>query len=157
MLLSVLILCAIGLIVYGLHRFSRIHVISEWPRVKATIVSANLDILSLENLTRSNDETPLFRPKLKYEYEFQGKTFSNDVLGITDSAFDFHSEREAREFMAPLSIGCYVDLLVNPAAPSVAFVAPGASRMRRNHYVTTIASGVSILIAGAGVWWLMHA
>src|SRR5258706_13607190 len=80
-LLSVLILSAIGLIVYGLHRFWRIHVISEWPRVKATIVSANLDVLS-QNPTKSYDDAPLFRPKLKYEYEFQGITFSNDVLGF---------------------------------------------------------------------------
>ncbi|OOG47533.1 hypothetical protein B0B52_00835 [Polaromonas sp. A23] len=147
-----LVLGAFALIAYGLHRLRRIRAISKWPSVKATVVRS-----ILENLTSSNEDAPHLRPRLMYEYAFQGKTFSSSVLGVSDSAFDFHSEREAGTFMGSVSRGASVDILVDLAAPSAAFIAPGASRMRLNHYATAVASGVLILIAGAGAWWVMHA
>ncbi len=151
-MLSALVLAGVALIAYGLNRLWHLRVISDWQLVKATIVSAEL-----ASLSRSTEDAPQFRPRLKYEYAFRGKTFGSTVLGISDSAFDFHSEREAREFMATVNKGLSVDVLVNPAVPSEVFLAPGASRMRRSHYATAIASGVLVLIAGAGAWWMMHA
>ncbi len=150
-ILAPIVLAGIALIAYGVHRLWLLRAISEWSPLKATIVSAELLDLSLR------EGEPQFRPKLKYEYSVQGKSFSSTVLGISESAFDFHSEDEAKEFMARVSPGSHVDVLVNPTVPRDAFLAPGASGMRRNHYTTTIASGLFVLLASAGVGWLMHA
>lgn len=151
-LLSVIALAGIALVAYGLRCLWRLRIISEWPQVKATIVSAEL-----VNVSSGREDAPQFRPQLKYEYSAEGKMFRSAVLGISDSAFDFHSENEAQEFMAKVNPGHYADVLVNPAVPHDVFLAPGASRMRRNHYATAIASGVLVLLAGAAAWWMMHA
>jgi uncharacterized protein DUF3592 len=151
-LLSAIALAGIALVAYGCQRLWRLRIISRWPRVKATMVRAEL-----VNVSSSREDAPQFRPKLNYEYSVQGKIFRGTVLGISDSAFDFHSEKEAKEFMATVSPGRYADVLVNPAVPHDVFLSPGASDMRRNHYTTAVASGVLVLLAGAGAWWMAHA
>jgi hypothetical protein len=151
-LLAAIALVGIALVAYGCQRLWRLRIISGWPRVKATMVSAEL-----VNVSSSKEDAPQFRPRLNYEYSVHGKIFRSTMLGISDAAFDFHSEKEAREFMATVSPGCCADVLVNPEVPHDVFLSPGASGMRRNRYATAIASGVLVLLAGAGAWWMAHA
>jgi Protein of unknown function (DUF3592) len=151
-LLFAIALAGAVLIAYGSRRLWRLYVISEWPHVKATILSAEL-----VNVSSSGEDALQLRPELEYEYSVEGKIFRSAVLGISESAFDFHSEKDAKEFMAGVVPGHDVDVIVNPTAPHDVFLIPGASRMRRNHYATAIASGVLLLLAGAGAWWMMHA
>jgi len=151
-LLTVIVLAGIASVAHGSYRLWRLRAISYWPSVKATVRSAEFT-----NISRGGDDPPQFRPRLKYEYSVQGKVFQSAALGISVAAFDFHSEKELKDFMAKAAPGCQVDVLVNPVAPHDAFLAPGASGMRRNHYAAVAASGVLVLLAAAGAWWLMHA
>jgi hypothetical protein len=138
----VIIVVGIGLIFFGYNTYTSQNQALENPvNVSATVTETGI----AEDSSRRGGID--YQPQIKYEYRFEGETYTSENMYPGGQKPDEHNiESEARELVEEYSQGSEISILVPPEKPGEAFIQPE----KTNDPLIFIAIG--ILFAGMGVY-----
>lgn len=106
-------------VLYGMHIISRAKASLYWPYVDGLIIESRISGVS-------DAEGTSFRPKIKYEYRFDGIVFVGDLI-----AFGMHTRSGAEEFaetcVERYPVGAHVKVYYDPTSKERSVLEPGIS------------------------------
>lgn len=114
----VAMLAGAGAIGYAwlLHR--RADAIAHWPTSAGSILESRVE---REHNANTNGPRITFAPRIRYQYEVQGRSFTSDKIAV-GGTLDTSSEQRAAERTRRWPVGATVPVFYNPRNPREAYL-----------------------------------
>lgn len=135
-----LLLLVIGLAVvgYGLYDYTQqSDAVANAVEVEATITDTDIRTVSTSNGIG-------YRPTVRFDYEFQGESYTSEGIYPASISLNYDSRSQARSIIDDYQVDQTVTAYVDPESPSTAFLRDETS----NSPLVVVAIGVVFFLAG---------
>lgn len=113
----ILTLCGAGLVGAGLAALRRSRAARHWPQAAGTIVASEVAA------DTRHEDSPMYRPTIRYRYAAPGGEFTADQLSATGRSYG--RPGAARRVVEGFPVGRTVMVRYNPVNPAEALLEPG--------------------------------
>ena len=119
---------------------------AEWSTVQGVVQDSELSIRHARS--SSGTSSTQYRPKITFQYQVNGQSFSNDSIGFGDGNM---SRKKAEEKLAEYPKGAMVMVHYDPedAAKSVL-------ETKANSFVTNLVVGILTLVVGVVIVFILQ-
>jgi hypothetical protein len=119
---------------------------TEWSTVQGVVQDSELSIRHARS--SSGTSSTQYRPKITFQYQVNGQSFSNDSIGFGDGNM---SRKKAEEKLAEYPKGALVMVHYDPedAAKSVL-------ETKANSFVTNLVVGILTLVVGVVIVFILQ-
>lgn len=115
-------LAGAGAIAYAWWLNQRAGVVASWPRTQGEVLESRVE---RERSSSTHGSTITFAPRIRYQYEVQGRSFTSDRIAV-GGTLDTSSKKRAAERTRRWPVGAKVPVFYNPRDPSEAYLKPDA-------------------------------
>jgi len=134
------VLAAIGgvaIAVYGIKVLGEIKQTSAWPSCAGVVVASGTTVHVHSDMERPHDETRMYEPSIRYEYEVAGRKYTADRITYGKVA---RTGGWAATMLARYPVGEEVTVYYDPRDPKSAVLRPGDT------------AGIGILFSAAAMF-----
>ncbi len=142
-LISLLALCGVVLIVFGLIRFKRTHNARAWLPVPATIIDSRISSV------KAVSEVPhlLYFPEVRFRYETSEGIKQGHRFSIFPNDYQSDHALKTEHLLRAYPVGKDTTAYVCPTDSSLAVLCPQVSKTMMSHNYALLASGILVLAA----------
>ncbi|MCJ8332138.1 MAG: DUF3592 domain-containing protein [Lentisphaeria bacterium] len=119
-LLSMVVVLGLGLIGFGIGSFVKANQTKTWPIVEGVVSFASI------KTTRDDDDFLRHEAEVTYDYELNGKLFTNRRIHAGSS--DYSKKEDAQAVIDDYSVKSKVQIYYNPDNPRDSVLIPGKQR-----------------------------
>jgi len=125
-----------------LHR--RAEVVASWPRTQGEFLESRVE---RERSSSTHGASITFAPRIRYQYEVQGRRFTSVKIAV-GGTLDTSSEERAAERTHRWPVGAAVPVFYNPRDPSEAYLETDAESVWFIGAIGAVVGLVGLGIAG---------
>lgn len=119
----IILIVSIGFLGWGYHIQKKASASESWPAVQGQITTSKVE--RTFNTSSSGNNKWQYKAIVKYSYEVDGTSYSNDRIDFSSVNWSYDKEHKAKRVVSPYPKGKSIEVHYNPLNPEDAVLVKG--------------------------------